>query len=320
MPDEADDPKPKKARAGRSPSYPSLTVREAIDKAKALQSSEGDYAAPLSSALKAWGYSHKSSAGRQTLATMKYYGLIDIAGDGDARKIKVSDIARRIILDNREDETDKRQLIRKVALAPAAHKTLFEEYPGGLASDGTVNYFLVHEQGFNPEAANELIAEFKDTSSYIGLYQSQDTLDKPPENSVRDGDVDRPTIRVGDKVQVTVGGVDTFSGGALVLGFSEDGAWVFTDQSNSGVKLEEVTLIEAAMSAPPVEPPNVPKYLLKAKEDEEPARGSRRAVFPLDEGDVSLVFPEGLSAEGLEELGQYLSIFLKKEAKKAKAD
>ena len=46
------------------------------------------------------------------------------------------------------------------------------------------------------------------------------------------------------------------------------------------------------------------------------SKGSRKAVFPLDEGDVALVFPEGLSSDALKELGAYLDIFLNKEIKK----
>lgn len=39
---------------------------------------------------------------------------------------------------------------------------------------------------------------------------------------------------------------------------------------------------------------------------------SRRAVFPLSQGDVTLIFPATLNAEGYEELGDYLEIFLKR--------
>lgn len=67
-------------------------------------------------------------------------------------------------------------------------------------------------------------------------------------------------------------------------------------------------------------------YVSPTKEPEKPAMqmpqpkggyapspgGSRQAIFPLSEGDVTLTFPADLSASGVEELGQYLNIFLKK--------
>jgi len=313
---DTDASKPLKRRDGRSPAYPFIPIQKALEKIAALYGQEKAHAAPLASALSAWGYSVKSSGGRQTLATMKYYGLVEITGEGDARMVKVSEMARRILLDTREDDTEKRALIREVALMPVAHKTLYQKYNTGLASDGTVRHFLTVEKGFNEDAAKELLAEFKQTASFIGLYQPDNRVDKLDELDDDGDDEKPPSVKVGDKVQVTVAGVDTFPDGATVLGFSDDGAWVYTDQSSSAAKLEEVTLIEAVVAPPIVERPLVPDHLLKRKDDEAP-KGSRRAVFPLDEGDVALVFPEGLSSEGLKELGQYLDIFLKKEVKKA---
>jgi hypothetical protein len=40
--------------------------------------------------------------------------------------------------------------------------------------------------------------------------------------------------------------------------------------------------------------------------------GSRRAVFALAEGDVTITFPEELSPESVSDLADYLEIFMKK--------
>lgn len=308
----------KRRQLGRSPAYPVMSVDKAIEQARALYKQERDILAPLPSALTAWGYSPKSSGGRQTLATLRYYGLIDVTGEGDERRIKVSDTARRIILDEREDDTEKRQLIRTVALMPSAHKLMFKDYSSGLPSDSTVVYDLIHKHGFNPDAAKELLAEFKETARYIGLFEPYKSVDKISEND--DKGEDKPTpppIKVGDKIQATVQGVDLFPEGATVLGFSDDGQWVFTDKSASGAPLKDVTIMESATAATPAAtPPPIPAHLLAAQRQEEPPKaGTRKAVFPLSEGDVALIFPEAMSAEGLEELGAYLAIFLKKEAR-----
>lgn len=50
-----------------------------------------------------------------------------------------------------------------------------------------------------------------------------------------------------------------------------------------------------------------------------PPKGSRQAVFPLSDGDVTMTFPADLSADGFDELGQYLDIFLKKQKSNVKA-
>jgi hypothetical protein len=63
-------------------------------------------------------------------------------------------------------------------------------------------------------------------------------------------------------------------------------------------------------------PEGIPAHLLSAKQDEPVKVGWRKAVFPIDEGDVTLIFPEGISPTGLQDLSEYLAIFLKKEARK----
>lgn len=304
-------------REGRSPGYPYFSVEKALERVQQLYQQEASHWAPLSSATAAWGYSPKSSGGRQSIATMKYYALIEVKGEGDARQIRVSDIAKRILLDEREDETEKRALIREVALSPSAHRSLFEEYRTGLPSDGTVLHFLMFEKGYNREAARDLLQEYKETASYVGLYEPGADQEKAPNEG--QGELSHPAVNVGDRIQATVNGQDMFPNGAKVLGISADGQWVFTDQSHAGLKLDEITILEAAPSPPVLERPLVPSSLLMSAnlrserdEDEMPV-GTRKAVFPVSDGDVSLIFPKNITAEGLRELGMYLNIFLKKE-------
>lgn len=303
-------------REGRSPGYPYFSVDKALERARQLYAQEASHWAPLSSATAAWGYSAKSSGGRQSVATMKYYGLVEVQGEGDGRKIRVSEIAKRILLDEREDDSEKRDLIREVALSPSAHRALFEEYSAGLPSDGTVLHFLLFTKGYNREAARDLLEEFKQTASYVGLYQPHGKLDKS--SLEEENDRLRPKVKKGDRVQVTVHGQDLYPNGAVVLGFSDDGLWAFTDQSKGGVKLEEMTVLEAAESADQ-ERPMIPASLLAAvkapegSEETEAPSGTRKAVFPVSEGDVALIFPKNITADGLRELGLYLNIFLKKE-------
>jgi|GEM_PF-1414897 len=321
---EQQEAKPaQKRKVGRSPAYPSMSVQKALEKVRALYEQEGEYSAPLSSAIGAWGYSAKSSGGRQALATLKYYGLIDVQGDGDSRKIKVSDVARRILLDQREDRTERDQLIRKVALNPVVHKEIYDQYPSGLASDASVRHFLVFDLGFNKEAAEELLAEFKETATYVGLFDPAKKLDKiGPEDTDR---TKSPDVKVGDRVQWTSQGVDQIPNGATVLGLSDDGSWVFTDYSQSGLPVSEISVMEPSpVNNPPIIPPHIAVMAAKpsppSDHDMSLKAGSRKAVFPVEDGDVTLIFPENISADGLAELGQYLEIFLKKEQKKKSSD
>lgn len=50
---------------------------------------------------------------------------------------------------------------------------------------------------------------------------------------------------------------------------------------------------------------------------EMPVAGTRKAVFALTEGDVVISFPEELSPESVNDLSDYIDIFLKKARREA---
>lgn len=209
-------PIPKRQKVGRSPAYPSVPLAAALEKAKAQYDSEGKYAVPLPSAFKAWGYSDKSSGGRDVRASLRYFGLITVDGDGDMAKVKLTDDALRVLLDEREDQTEKKAIIRRLALTPTAHKKLWTKFPDGIKSDATAIHYLVFEEGFNKSAAEALIGEFKVTADFAGLYQPDgltviedgaDPADDQSDDASEDGagaGTDRREVPVGSKKQVPV--------------------------------------------------------------------------------------------------------------------
>lgn len=178
--------KPKKPKQGRSPAYPSIDLKKALEKAKALYDAEGKYAVPMPSAFSAWGFGAKSSGGRETRASLRYFGIITVEGEGDAGKVKLTEKTLRILLDQREDTTEKNALIRELALTPAVHKQLLEQFPDGIKSDATAIHYLVFDGGFNEGAASEVVTEFKATADYAGLYEPDNVVDKS--DPKRDGE------------------------------------------------------------------------------------------------------------------------------------
>lgn len=185
-------PAASKPKQGRSPAYPAIPVQDAIQQAKALYDSQGKYPAPMALAFTAWGYSAKSSGGRDIRAALKYFGLITVEGDGDSGKVKLTDDALRILLDEREDQTEKKAIIRRVALNPAVHKKLLAEFPDGIVSDAAVEHFLVFGEDFNKSAAGAVVAEFKQTAAFAGLYKPDTTVVK--QDSEEEADEEPPEV------------------------------------------------------------------------------------------------------------------------------
>ncbi|MGE0723958.1 MAG: hypothetical protein AB7O45_06265, partial [Alphaproteobacteria bacterium] len=167
-----------KRTIARSPAYPSISLEDAVKKAEELHRAEGKYAVPMHRAYSVWGYGAKSSGARLTRAAMRYYGLLTMEGDGDTGTVKLSEDALRVILDRREDQSEKKAIIRRMALAPTVFKKLAEWYPEGVKSIPSAQHRLVFEAGFNERAADELLVNFLQTAQYAELFQSDSVANK----------------------------------------------------------------------------------------------------------------------------------------------
>jgi hypothetical protein len=251
----------KRARQGRSPAYPGIDLKAALAKAKALYDQEGKYPAPMPSAFSAWGFSAKSSGGREVRAALRYFGLITVEGDGDAGKVKLSDRALRILLDEREDQSEKWALIRELALTPPIHQRIHERFPEGIKSDATAEHFLMFDEGYNKTACGDLVSEFKSTADFAGLYKPDIMPVKADKKPITHSPSDCPVI--GDLVQVEIGGAFQLDKPARVRSIQElDGQkWVFIEGSETGIPMEQI-IVQSKAPPPPSDigatPPRLP--------------------------------------------------------------
>lgn len=176
----AADHKPKRPR---SPSYPGIGLQEAIERARELYNAERQNAVPVDLVLQHFGYKPKSGAGSVVIAALKKFGLLDYQGSGDARRARLTDAALDILLDTREDDSDRRAAIQRAALLPTIHKELLAEYADGLPSEASLRYNLTRERGFTPGAAEELVRELHSTLEFAGLTAGDATLSRQAQDT-----------------------------------------------------------------------------------------------------------------------------------------
>lgn len=137
----------------RSPNFPFITLENALERARQFFAEEKRGYAPFTSAAKHWGYGPNSSGGLQTGSALKSYGLMVDEGSGFSRNLKLSDLAIRILLDMRPDDTERKQLMRQAALTPNVAAGIYQKWPDGLPSDATLNHYLVLDLGFTQSTA-----------------------------------------------------------------------------------------------------------------------------------------------------------------------
>lgn len=177
-------------RRGRSPSYPGLNLEEAIQRTKTLHAHEGQNVAHVDVVLGHWGYKPKSGLGLVILAALLQYGLIKDDGSGGSRKAGISNLGLDIILDQREDETQRLQAIKKSALLPSSYRDVWDNYGGALPSDQTLRFYLVREKGYTERGASDLISHFRHTIEFAKLSES-DML-SPPNGDSRGAETEPP--------------------------------------------------------------------------------------------------------------------------------
>lgn len=155
----------------RSPSYPGIDLERALSLASAVYEKEGRHDTPIEAVWQDWGMKPKSGPALVYLAALKKFGLFDAS----VGKVRLSTLALDIILDEREQSSERAERIREAALKPSVHAELWEKYHGKLPSDSNLKFYLTRERGFTETGAEDLIQQFRRTISFAGL--------KPPDLS-----------------------------------------------------------------------------------------------------------------------------------------
>ena len=162
-----------KSKRVRSPAYPAVSLKMAIKKAQEFYKVEGRNEAFLTVALSHWGYSPTSGNGLKLVAALSSYGLADTTGSGKNRKIKLSDLALRIVLDNRESSSEKAQVIQSLALKPKIHQKLWNLWGADLPSIESMNHHLIFEEGFNEKFVNSFVKDYRESIEFAQLANVQ---------------------------------------------------------------------------------------------------------------------------------------------------
>jgi hypothetical protein len=165
-------------KQSRSPAYPAVPLPTAIESARKLWNAQRKQEAHIDSALKALGYSSRSGTSLRAIAALGHYGLIDVSGDKDNRKIRLSEQAQDILHLAQADER-RRKALKSAALTPKIYAALWERYGANLPDDSAIRPFLIRDKGYNDAVVDNLIADYRSTLEFAKLDKS---VEDSPEN------------------------------------------------------------------------------------------------------------------------------------------
>lgn len=158
-----------KARKERSPSFPFISLKKAVERVQEMADAHRRSPARLPVVGETWGYGAKSSGLLQTVAALKAFGLIEDIGGGADRRIQVSDLAWRILSDARPGA--KEQAIREAAIKPRLIAEYAPHWVPERPSDPHCVSELHLDRGFTQEAAKLFLRVFDETASFANLAE-----------------------------------------------------------------------------------------------------------------------------------------------------
>jgi hypothetical protein len=156
----------------RSPAYPFISLRTALEKARTFYGTQTRHPAPLSAALALWDFGAKSSGGMQTISALKQFGLLEDIETTNARQVKLTEAALRIIQDERPISLERDAEIKRLALLPKIYSEMWANWGSPPPPEATVKFFLVNEKKYNEGAFSDLFSGYKDTIEFAKLGKS----------------------------------------------------------------------------------------------------------------------------------------------------
>lgn len=159
----------------RSPNYPALSLKEAVDKIAMVYRAHQQHPAPREVIAKALGYTGLNGASATVISAINKYGLLD----GRAEDLRVSERAMSILHPHNKEERIK--ALRDAAAEPKLFAELAERFPGGVQNDELLKNYLLRN-GFAINAVTSAIQSYRETSDFVfqeaAGYDSASTLKK----------------------------------------------------------------------------------------------------------------------------------------------
>ena len=148
--------------AKRGPSYPLMSLPESIEKARLIYKYEPHNEMSTEAAAVHLGYKSVSGASAQMIANLRKFGLLE--GRGDALRLS-ADALTILVDENAEDQTERREAIRRSALTDGLFEQISAKF-SGIPAEATIVSHLV-KQGYRQGAAKVAARNYRETVEFV---------------------------------------------------------------------------------------------------------------------------------------------------------
>lgn len=162
----------------RSPSYPLIPLETALERLVAFEEHFKRSPARPERVGDAWGIKAKAYADR-TLASLRYFGLVNYTGTGAARQVVISDEGRKYL--RAQQEETKREILRAAATRPKQIAKFWKMWGLDRPSDAACLDGLVFSHSFSEAGAKEFLKVYDATIAFAGLTDSDKLIEDESE-------------------------------------------------------------------------------------------------------------------------------------------
>jgi hypothetical protein len=285
----------------RSPNYPAVGLREAVERVRKLIQTDGKAGAPPEIAAKHIGYSSAHGQAMSVVAALKKFNLVADSGGRLAPTQSALEIVNL-------PETDPRRqkALKEAALSPFLYQDLVNQHEGkGFPSPDVLEAELTTYKGFNPKAVGGFVKDFLDSLDFAGIIVGGGVNLEKDEGA---------KVKTGDWIQWVSQGIEQFRKPKRIAGFTEDGKYAFLDGEKTAAPVNELEVVEAPANG--TQPAFVPAALKFTRAQLQPPTGGseiRQDVFSLDNrGEVTISWPVPLTQEMVTDIKDWLKIVERK--------
>jgi hypothetical protein len=154
----------------RSPSFPFVALKPAVERLEAFEKHFGRRPAPAGTAGMAWGMKERSSQADQTLAALRSFGLIEYEGMGPARTVSLT-VQGRIYLRSQQ-EADKQRILKQCALRPRIIREFWAMWGVDRPPDDAALEVLTRNNAFSDTGAVIFLKVYDETIAFARLSSS----------------------------------------------------------------------------------------------------------------------------------------------------
>ena len=163
----------------RSPNYPAVGLREAVERVRKLIEADGKAGAPPEIAAKHIGYSSAHGQAMSVVAALKKFNLVADSGGRLAPTQGALEITNLP-----ESDPRRKKALREAALSPLLYHELVAQHEvTGLPAADVLEAELTTYKGFNPKAVGGFVRDFLDTLEFAGIIVGKGVESKQEDGS-----------------------------------------------------------------------------------------------------------------------------------------